>query len=124
MNEPLHPGALIEPLLLAPTGLSQSALARHLGFNQPQPVNELVKGKRGITPKMAILLERASDGQYPAEFWLLLQSRYDLARSRSVLPDRRAALVEPAGVSGSSSALRSSGQASLMKVARQLQALA
>ena len=40
-----HPGSLIPTLILEPAGISQSMLARQLGFNQPQPVNELVKGK-------------------------------------------------------------------------------
>ena len=50
MPEVVHPGVLLEPLILEPAGLSQSALARLMGFNQPQPINELVKGKRGVTP--------------------------------------------------------------------------
>ena len=47
----VHPGKLIAPLVLEPSGISQSELARRLGFNQPQPVNELVNGKRGFTPR-------------------------------------------------------------------------
>ena len=64
----LHPGELIAPLLLEPAGISQSELSRRLGFNQPQPVNELVKGKRGFTPKMALLFEQVTEGEFPAVF--------------------------------------------------------
>jgi addiction module HigA family antidote len=77
-----HPGGLIPPLILEPAGISQSMLARQLGFNQPQPINELVKGKRGITPKMALLLERATGGEDRAEFWLLVQLRWELGQAR------------------------------------------
>jgi addiction module HigA family antidote len=89
-----HPGSLLDPLILVPGELSQSMLARQLGFNQPQPVNELVKGKRGITPKMALLLERATDGKYPAEFWLLAQLRWELSQARQSTPPGRLAMVQ------------------------------
>ena len=89
-----HPGRLLADLVLAPSGLSQSAAARRLGFNQPQPVNELVKGKRSITPKMALLLERATEGNYPAEFWLLAQMRWDIEQARYDIPRTRLAMVE------------------------------
>lgn len=89
-----HPGSLLSPLILEPAGMSQSMLARQLGFNQPQPVNELIKGKRGITPKMALLLERATQGHYSAEFWLLAQLRWELQEARSKLPRARLAMVE------------------------------
>jgi antitoxin HigA-1 len=89
-----HPGSLLEPLILAPAELSQSMLARQLGFNQPQPVNELIKGKRGITPKMALLLERATQGKYPAEFWLLAQLRWELSQARQSTPPGRLAMVQ------------------------------
>ena len=92
---PVHPGALVAPLLLTPTGLSQSELSRRLGFNQPQPVNELIKGKRGFTTKMALLFEQATEGKYPAEFWLLLQMRWDLSVADEGLSNARRSLVDP-----------------------------
>ncbi|MCZ6828246.1 MAG: HigA family addiction module antitoxin [Gammaproteobacteria bacterium] len=119
----VHPGELIEPLILSPAGLSQSAFARHLGFNQPQPINELVKGKRGVTPKMALLLEKATGGVYPAEFWLLAQLRFDLAGTRSGLPDHRAALVENVAVSGKPSVVKDAGQLATLKLSKQIQTL-
>ncbi|WP_157976602.1 HigA family addiction module antitoxin [Parahaliea mediterranea] len=90
-----HPGALVDALVLQPGACSQSQLARMLGFNQPQPVNELVKGKRNITPKMALLLERVTDGALPAEFWLLAQMRWDVAQAREGLSPSRLNLVQP-----------------------------
>ncbi|MEE4277409.1 MAG: hypothetical protein V2I82_02960 [Halieaceae bacterium] len=88
-----HPGSLIEPLLLEPSGISQSELARRLGFNQPQPVNELIKGKRGFTPKMALLFDRVSQGAFPTVFWLTAQALYDAqSASESVSAGRRSAV--------------------------------
>ena len=91
----VHPGTLVVPLVLEPTGVSQSEFARRLGFNQPQPVNELVKGKRGFTAKMALLFEQASEGRYPAEFWLLLQLRWDLSVASADLSNARRSMVDP-----------------------------
>lgn len=90
-----HPGTLVVPLVLEPTGISQSEFARRLGFNQPQPVNELVKGKRGFTAKMALLFEQATEGKYPAEFWLLLQLRWDLSSASEDLSNARRWMVDP-----------------------------
>lgn len=112
-----HPGSLLEPLILGPGELSQSMLARQLGFNQPQPVNELVKGKRGITPKMALLLERATQGQYPAEFWLLAQLRWELSQARETTPPARLAMVQSVDATPSHSEFKS-----LLKMSGELRA--
>jgi len=64
-------------------GQTQVALAAHLGV-LVQRINELVRGKRGVTPETAWLLSQAF-GTTPA-FWLNLQAVYDLAVSR---PSRR-----------------------------------
>ena len=88
-------GARRPASLLEPAGVSQSEFARRLGFNQPQPVNELVKGKRGFTAKMALLFEQATEGRYPAEFWLLLQLRWDLSRASEDLSNARRWMVDP-----------------------------
>ena len=70
-----HPGEILLHEFLLPMGVSQSALSRHLGV-PIQRVNELVKGKRGITPETAWLLSK-SLGTTP-EFWMNLQASYDL----------------------------------------------
>jgi len=121
VNEDLqHPGSLLEPLVLVPTGCSQSRLARLLGFNQPQPVNELVKGKRGITPKMALLLERLTKGAYPAEFWLLAQLRWDIARARDSISPSRLALVQSLELKADQDALRNHQAEPLLRLAGSL----
>ncbi len=70
-----HPGEILLHEFLLPMEVSQSALSRHLGV-PIQRVNELVKGKRGITPETAWLLSK-SLGTTP-EFWMNLQVSYDL----------------------------------------------
>lgn len=118
---PVHPGELIAPLVLEPSGISQSELSRRLGFNQPQPVNELVNGKRGFTPKMALLFEQVTQGEFPATFWLAAQVMHDSALAREgVSPGRRAA-VDPLTLAVSSSALaRAAGVEQLLGVAKAL----
>jgi len=80
---PTHPGEILRKEFLAPMGQTQVALAEHLGV-PVQRVNELVRGKRGVTPETAWLLAQALNTT--PEFWLNLQASYDLAVSR---PKRR-----------------------------------
>ena len=76
---PTHPGEILLEEFLKPYNLSQVAFAAHLKV-PVQRINEIVRGKRGITPKTAWLLAQAL-GTSP-EFWVNLQSAYDLARTR------------------------------------------
>jgi len=80
---PTHPGEILLEEFLRPMGQTQVALAEHLGV-PVQRINELVRGKRGVTPETAWLLAQAFNTT--PEFWLNLQSTYDLARKR---PARR-----------------------------------
>ena len=76
---PTHPGEILRHEFLEPLGQSQVALAEHLDVSV-QRVNELVRGKRGVTPETAWLLSQALNTT--PEFWLNLQAAYDLAVSR------------------------------------------
>jgi antitoxin HigA-1 len=76
---PTHPGVVLEEEFLNPMGLTQVALAKHLGI-PTQRINELIRGKRGVTPQTAWLLAGAF-GTTP-QFWLNLQANYDLAVNR------------------------------------------
>ena len=76
---PTHPGEILREEFLAPLGLSQVSFAAHIGV-PVQRVNEIVRGKRGITPDTAWLFAEAL-GTSP-EFWLNLQTNYDLIRFR------------------------------------------
>jgi addiction module HigA family antidote len=74
-----HPGVILAKEFLEPLGLTQKALADHLGV-PVQRINEIVRGKRGITPDTAWLLSEAFNTS--PEFWLNLQSTYDLSSGR------------------------------------------
>lgn len=76
---PTHPGEILLEEFLIPLGLSQVAFARHIGVPL-QRINEIVRSKRGVTPGTAWLFAQAL-GTTP-EFWINLQSAYDLARNR------------------------------------------
>lgn len=87
---PTHPGVILSQEFLAPLGLSQVAFAAHLGV-PVQRINELIRGKRGITPQTAWLLSQALNTT--PELWINLQAAYDLARSRPAEPVERLAAV-------------------------------
>ena len=87
---PTHPGVILSQEFLAPLGISQVAFAAHLGV-PVQRINELVRGKRGITPATAWLLSQALNTT--PEFWITLQATYDLSRSRPTRPVDRLAAV-------------------------------
>lgn len=76
---PTHPGEILLEDFLKPLGVSQVALAEHLDI-PVQRINELVRGKRGVTPETAWLLAGAL-GTTP-EFWINLQANHDLVRNR------------------------------------------
>lgn len=85
---PTHPGEVLLEEFLKPLGVTQVALATHLGV-PVQRVNELVRGKRGVTAETAWLLAGAL-GTTP-EFWLNLQAGHDLARAKPKRPARQIA---------------------------------
>jgi addiction module HigA family antidote len=76
-REPTHPGEMLRDEFLEPLDLSQSDLAGAIGVPF-QRVNELVNRKRGVTPSTALRLARFF-GNSP-EFWLTLQTRWDIYR--------------------------------------------
>jgi addiction module HigA family antidote len=76
---PTHPGEILRDEFLGELGIPQTELAAKLGI-PVQRINEIVNGKRGITPDTAWLFS-AAFGTTP-EFWMNLQANYDLARNR------------------------------------------
>ena len=79
MKAPPHPGQSVRLDCLEPVGLSVTEAARALGVTR-QALNNVVNGKAGISPDMAIRLDKAFGGT--AEAWLALQTAYDLAQAR------------------------------------------
>ena len=79
MKNPVHPGRIVRHGCLEPLGLSVTDGAKVLGVTR-QALNNIVNGKAGISPEMAIRLTKAF-GSTP-ETWLAMQSAYDLAEAR------------------------------------------
>jgi addiction module HigA family antidote len=75
MHNPPHPGELIRELCLQPLGLSVTAAARALGASR-KSLSELLNGRSGVSPEMAIRLSIAFDTT--PESWLNQQMQYDL----------------------------------------------
>lgn len=72
---PVHPGEMLLEEFLKPLGISQSAFAIRLGVSFPR-LNEIVRGKRAVTPDTALRLAQVTG--MSADFWLGLQSDWDL----------------------------------------------
>ena len=89
---PTHPGEMLSEEFLRPLGLSQSAFARRLGVSYPR-LNEVIRGKRAITPDTALRLERVLG--MPADFWLGLQQDWDLWQARQTADATVLARLEP-----------------------------
>ena len=71
-----HRGVILLKEFLEPMGLSQRAVASHIGI-PVQRINEIVKGKRGVSPDTAWLLSEAFNTS--PEFWLNLQATHELS---------------------------------------------
>jgi addiction module HigA family antidote len=76
---PTHPGEMLREEFLKPLNISQSALARHLGWPYAR-LNEIINGKRGVTAVSALDLGEAL--LTGPEFWLNLQRDWDLWHSK------------------------------------------
>ena len=73
---PVHPGEVLHDEL-EETGLTQTALAKPIGV-LPKTVNEICRGKRGISAEMALKLSKALGGS--PQFWLNLQNNWELSQ--------------------------------------------
>lgn len=77
MKNPPHPGRIVRQDCIEPLGLTITEAAKVLGVTR-QALNNLVNGKAGISPEMAVRLSKAFGGS--PEMWLRLQVNYDLAQ--------------------------------------------
>ena len=80
MFNPAHPGEILRELYLDELGLSITEAAKGLGVSR-KALSELVNGKAGISPRMAMRLSIAFPNTSP-QFWLNLQNQYDLWKER------------------------------------------
>ena len=78
MKNPPHPGLSVRHDCLEPLGLSVTEAAKKLGVSRKQ-LSDVVNGRSGISPEMAIRLDKAFGGG--AETWFRLQAAFDLAQA-------------------------------------------
>ena len=89
---PIHPGEILLTEFLLPMGVSQYRLAKDIGVT-PRRVNEIVHCRRAITADTALRLGRFF--QMEAQFWLNLQTHYDMEVAMEALKDRLDKEVHP-----------------------------
>jgi addiction module HigA family antidote len=89
---PIHPGEVVLEEFLKPMGITQYRLAKSINVPQRR-IGEIVHGKRAITADTALRLGRFFGME--AQFWLNLQSRYDLLAAEEALADRLDSEVSP-----------------------------
>jgi addiction module HigA family antidote len=82
---PIHPGEILLEEFLAPMGISQYRLAKDINV-PPRRINEIVLGKRAITPDTALRLSRYFG--LSERFWMNLQTRYDIEVQKDKLQSR------------------------------------
>ena len=93
MKNPPHPGLSVKYDCLEPLGLTVTKGAEVLGVSR-QTLNDLVHGRRGISPEMAIRIDMAFGGG--ADTWLRLQTAYDLAQAQGKAKRINVKRYEPA----------------------------
>jgi len=77
-KNPFHPGEVLLEEFLEPAGLTQTEFARRVGWTRAR-LNELIRGKRGITAEAA--LDLAETLGTSAKIWMNLQATYDLDKA-------------------------------------------
>lgn len=90
MIDPIHPGEILMEDFIEGFGITQNKLAVSIGV-PPRRINEIVHGKRGVTADTAIRLARYFGTS--EEFWMNLQSNYELRLERRALRDKVEAIT-------------------------------
>jgi len=85
--EPIHPGEVLMEDFIEGVGITQNKVAVSVG-EPPRRINEMVHGKRGITADTALRLAKYFGAS--EEFWINLQSQYELRIERRALHDQLA----------------------------------
>lgn len=89
---PIHPGEIIREEFLVPLNMTSHALAMALHVPAPR-INDIVRERRAVTPDTALRLARYFDTT--AQFWLNLQSSFDLTKTENEAGRKIAAEVRP-----------------------------
>ena len=95
MHNPPHPGEMIRELCLEPLGPSVTDAAKGLGVTR-KALSELINGRSGVSPEMALRLERAFGST--AETWLRMQLEYDLWQTEQRAGDLKVTRFAPAAL--------------------------
>lgn len=90
--DPIHPGEILQEEFMKPAVVSQNRLAREIGVNVAR-ISDIVRGRRGISADTAVRL--AAFWSTTPEFWMNLQSRYDLKLAQRSLGDKRVNAIKP-----------------------------
>jgi addiction module HigA family antidote len=93
MKNPPHPGLSVRHDCLEPLGLSVTKAAQKLGISRKQ-LSAIVNGHSGISPEMAIRLDKAFGGS--ADTWFRLQAAYDLAQAKKTADRIKVERLSPA----------------------------
>jgi addiction module HigA family antidote len=78
--KPKHPGVVLKEVYMKEMNLNQTQLSEKCGCSH-RKINEIVNGKRSISPEFAIVLEKALGTT--AEMWVRIQAEYDLWQARA-----------------------------------------
>lgn len=89
---PTHPGEMLLEEFIKPLGMTRAELARRLGVSYPR-LNEIIKGRRSVTPDTALRLARVLG--MPADFWLDLQKDWDLWHAMNSPEAKEISKLEP-----------------------------
>jgi antitoxin HigA-1 len=89
---PILPGGILEREFLIPLNISQNMLAREICVPPPS-INAIVRGKRRITPDMALRFARFF--RTTPQMWLNLQQRYDLLKAQDMIGDEIEKRIRP-----------------------------
>jgi addiction module HigA family antidote len=87
----IHPGEILLEEFIRPHGLTPSGLAERLGLPANR-ITAIVNAERGISPETAVLLAAAFGTS--EQFWINLQTRYDLEQARAGISAERIAMAE------------------------------
>ena len=87
---PIHPGEILSEDFLVPMGITKYRLAKAIGVD-PTRIHSIVCGARSITAETALLFSRFFGNS--AQFWMGLQTQYDLERAEDDLIERLDSLV-------------------------------
>jgi addiction module HigA family antidote len=95
--KPIHPGEVLLEEFLEPMKISQYRLAKDINVSARR-INEIVHGKRAITADTALRLSRYFE--MTEQFWMNLQTRYDLEVEKDLLGTRLDREIQPARATG------------------------